>query len=999
MARFNTQPITGSVTSGGTLAALTQNGFIQLTGTAPYTVTLPSPVLYPGFNQTFYNATSGTVTLTTPAGNFVGAGGSGTANVTVPTTSTINLVSDGVNYVVVGEDGTSLTATTGAFSGNVTINGASATLSVTPQTVTIAPGGTSTIDNINIGATTRGSGAFNTLAANNAVTFTAGTASSTTGTGTLVVTGGVGVSGNINSGGTVAAVALSGPLTGTIQTAAQTNITSVGALTGLTIDGALSVGGLYNSPTQTLAITLGSETWVKLCTLVNRCAVKIQIGAGSGNSEEESEIEIIGTYTLAGTQINVKRQTYNEHLREVRVTQSAGGLPKIVYVRLRSNDLAPNINWRLFSSRGVTALHSTVETPSAGESLLVDQYNGYFTNAITKTTNTLYAGSISTTGALTSSASTPLSFTYNGNSGTYTQSVIYANQNNTSGNTANGIFIERGRLTDSGSGEIRSFVIGDRGGAIQLILNKDGNLLVGNSTDPLGGNRLLVQSASTVNNNRTMSVYNTAATSTTAFANRLLQLSSSGSGADVSIHFSDQVANNAYIGMGSGALYFAIGGGTTKNMTLDSSGNLGIGIAVPIAKLDVRGTVSTGGPLWLGSVGDNTAYDNVGISYTGYNGGGPEITFQPRTTPGSGVINSTFYFKNSNGTSTSSNNTANVQVDKNISTLNGYISQGNVWYAEKTFHLGYFPNAVANQVVYLNFGNSSINGNMEVTVSGSYSNQSSTGILRKVFSFGLNSGNSQWCPPTSRISESDGTILNNIVIGEMEWDSGGSQYRLPIYHIVSTGNGFYAHVRSLAGQPGYNVMSNITVSDVGIRSVSGNTSNTINFPNAIRFDNIQNSQGGGIGSSSNFQAVATIGPTSTSGGVAIYDIYLPSYFSVTDAMDLEIYVHSNPNGGGSHAYRQTRHITAHCLTSWYGSGYTPFLEWDSVNDYYSMGLDVVIYHVATNTEFASMLNSTAGANQSWFWSSAGIKLRIKASGFNAAYPGSQSLGLIVGYRS
>ena len=104
------------------------------------------------------------------------------------------------------------------------------------------------------------------------------------------------------------------------------------------------------------------------------------------------------------------------------------------------------------------------------------------------------------------------------------------------------------------------------------------SLLVGASSDALGGNKLLVQSASTANNNRTMSVYNTAATSTTAFANRILQLSSSGSGADVTLHFSDQVANNAYIGMGSGALYFAIGSGTTKNMVLDASGNLGLGV-------------------------------------------------------------------------------------------------------------------------------------------------------------------------------------------------------------------------------------------------------------------------------------------------------------------------------------------------------------------------------------------------------------------------------------
>ena len=52
-----------------------------------------------------------------------------------------------------------------------------------------------TIDSSNIGATTRGTGAFTTLAANGAVTFTANTASSSYTTGTLVVTGGVGISG------------------------------------------------------------------------------------------------------------------------------------------------------------------------------------------------------------------------------------------------------------------------------------------------------------------------------------------------------------------------------------------------------------------------------------------------------------------------------------------------------------------------------------------------------------------------------------------------------------------------------------------------------------------------------------------------------------------------------------------------------------------------------------------------------------------------------------
>ena len=65
MARFNTQSITTSVTAAATIAS--PQSFTEFTGTAPYTVTLPSPVLCPGSSQTFYNATAGTVTISTPS--------------------------------------------------------------------------------------------------------------------------------------------------------------------------------------------------------------------------------------------------------------------------------------------------------------------------------------------------------------------------------------------------------------------------------------------------------------------------------------------------------------------------------------------------------------------------------------------------------------------------------------------------------------------------------------------------------------------------------------------------------------------------------------------------------------------------------------------------------------------------------------------------------------------------------------------------------------------
>jgi hypothetical protein len=83
------------------------------------------------------------------------------------------------------------------------------------------------------------------------------------------------------------------------------------------------------------------------------------------------------------------------------------------------------------------------------------------------------SGSISTPAQFTSFATAPLSFQGNGNTGTYTQTTIYANQNNTSGDVANGIFIERG-YTDTSNTEVRHFVIGARGGTVQWKMNGAG---------------------------------------------------------------------------------------------------------------------------------------------------------------------------------------------------------------------------------------------------------------------------------------------------------------------------------------------------------------------------------------------------------------------------------------------------------------------------------------------------------------------------------------------
>ena len=100
MARYNTAPQTLVVTGEQTFTYAFTGGIISLTGTTGYTVTMVSPVFFPGSRQTFYNATDGMVTLATAAGQITGNGVTLGTSVMIPTNSTYQLTSDGTNYVL-----------------------------------------------------------------------------------------------------------------------------------------------------------------------------------------------------------------------------------------------------------------------------------------------------------------------------------------------------------------------------------------------------------------------------------------------------------------------------------------------------------------------------------------------------------------------------------------------------------------------------------------------------------------------------------------------------------------------------------------------------------------------------------------------------------------------------------------------------------------------------------------------------------------------------------
>jgi hypothetical protein len=100
---------------------------------------------------------------------------------------------------------------------------------------------------------------------------------------------------------------------------------------------------------------------------------------------------------------------------------------------------------------------------------------------------------------------------------------------------------------------------------------------------------------------------NAGGSSTTPLANDALRLASSGSGADVNINFTDSVANNAYIGMVGGTLYFNTNG--SERLRLDTSGRLGLGTSSPqsSARLHVYATGDYTDESAPFTVGDSTA--------------------------------------------------------------------------------------------------------------------------------------------------------------------------------------------------------------------------------------------------------------------------------------------------------------------------------------------------------------------------------------------------------
>jgi hypothetical protein len=249
----------------------------------------------------------------------------------------------------------------------------------------------------------------------------------------------------------------------------------------------------------------------------------------------------------------------------ISITQSSGS----------TNGYLSNTDWTTFNNKQA-ALSGTGFVKISGTTISYDNSTYLTTASATSTYLPLAGGTL--TGALLFTSTAPLNFQSNSNNGTYNPTVIYFNQNNTSANTANGIFIERGRLTDSSSAEVRYFVIGARGGSIQWQVDGTGNTTQTgtlNGTNAIFSSSVTAGASSFITNSTT---YNTGLSSVLTLTNNVngngnnqigLSFRQIDYGNGISWYPATIAANKSFDGTYySGELWFQVKAASTSQSTL-----------------------------------------------------------------------------------------------------------------------------------------------------------------------------------------------------------------------------------------------------------------------------------------------------------------------------------------------------------------------------------------------------------------------------------------------
>jgi len=301
--------------------------------------------------------------------------GTGTVTINPTTAGNINNINIGASTRGTGAFTTLGANSTATFTGVVTFNTTTNNQSYTTTgagTITVSSGTVGSIDNMNVGASTRGTGAFTTLAANNAVTLSAGANNSsftTTGAGVLTISSGtVGSIDNMNVGastrGTGAFTTLAANSTTTLTGAVDVNGANVNTTLSPTGTGTVTIqpaGGLTVNPTTAGNInntnigastrgtgaftTLGANSTINIDTTTNNQSYTTT-GAGA-ITMSSGATGSINNMTVGATTAATGRFT------TVESTIADGTAPFTVVSTTKVNNLQANSASKLHTARNI----------------------------------------------------------------------------------------------------------------------------------------------------------------------------------------------------------------------------------------------------------------------------------------------------------------------------------------------------------------------------------------------------------------------------------------------------------------------------------------------------------------------------------------------------------------------------------------------------------------------------------------------------------------------
>lgn len=263
MARYNTVSKILTLPGATTLSYIIDGGTVVLTGTPGYTVTLVNPSLYSGASQTFHNSTSGSVTLSTPAGNIVGSGFAAASSQSIPANASYTTTSDGTNWVVVNNTGGPIAVTSAAASSTVTLSPVDSAVEISPSgtgaNVAVQPAGTLTLSST--GNLTMNPGGTLTVNPTGAASLTG---SSTLTLGSLGQT--TTMNGNISATASNQTVSFSPSGTGSVTISPTgsggltVNPTTTGSINNVNIGATTAGTGRFTTITATTSATLQAGT-------------------------------------------------------------------------------------------------------------------------------------------------------------------------------------------------------------------------------------------------------------------------------------------------------------------------------------------------------------------------------------------------------------------------------------------------------------------------------------------------------------------------------------------------------------------------------------------------------------------------------------------------------------------------------------------------------------------------------------------------------------------